>query len=100
MSSEYYKKSFRSFATLFMAALIVILLLFNVRAKAEYELKVKSLEEKVMTLDEELIAAQESILDYLESSDLSETLLLFNQSQQDLGNLVKRIDDLTEQLGE
>jgi len=83
-----------------MAALIVILLLFNVRAKAEYELKVKSLEEKVMTLDEELIAAQESILDYLESSDLSETLLLFNQSQQDLGNLVKRIDDLTEQLGE
>ena len=93
-------KNFRSVATFVMATLIVILLLINIRAKTDYELKVKSLEGKMLTLEDELVAAQRDIMDYLESSDLSSTLLLFNSSKKDLGELVLRIDELTEQIGE
>lgn len=90
----------RSTATFIMAVLIVILLLVNVRGKYENELRVKTLESKVLSLDEELLIAQKEILEYLERADLQVTLDMFNESREDLSILVGRIDVLTEKLGD
>lgn len=90
----------RSTATFIMAVLIVILLLVNVRGKYENELRVKTLESKVLSLDEELLLAQNEILEYLERADLQVTLDMFNESREDLFILVERIDILTDKIGD
>ena len=90
----------RSSATLVIALLIVFLLLYNAGLHKHYELKVKELESKVVTLDEELRIAQEEILIFLQGTDFTETLKLFNTSQHDLGELIERIEGLTSDIGE
>ena len=83
-----------------MAFLIVILFLFNIKERHSYEIRVKGLEDKITNLDEELLIAQQEILYFLENTDLKKTLEMFNKSQEELGEIVHKIDELTEQLGD
>ena len=94
------RSKIRNSSTLLIALLIVFLLLYNAGVQTNYEHKVRELENKVVTLDEELKLAQEEILIFLQGSDFTETLKMFNDSQQDLGELVNRIKGITSDMGE
>lgn len=93
-------KKIRLTATFLMAILIVVLFLFNIKEKHSYEVRVKGLEDRITNLDEELSLAQQEILYFLENTDLKKTLEMFNRSQDELGEIVHKIDELTEQLGD
>lgn len=83
-----------------MAILIVFFLLYNIRMKNEYEVKIKKLEERVSKLDVNLKAAQDEVIFFLENSNLVETLEVFNSSQGSLIEIVKKIEELSVNLGE
>lgn len=93
-------KKIRLTATFLMAFLVVLLFLFNIKERHSYEIRVKGLEDKISNLDEELFIAQQEILYFLENTDLKKTLEMFNKSQEELGEIVHKIDELTEQLGD
>lgn len=100
MSVTYNNKNLKDITTFIITVLIIILLVFNVRAKYDQTLRVKEVEERILDLDEELRIAQEEIKQFLEQSNLEETLEVYKSSQEDLGELMIKIESLTQDLGD